>query len=89
MTPKRSWTLIGADGEPYLSETPGRFGGHRRRKLYGLLTCRSAAQALARGGYARERVFFSDEATAIAAGYRPCAVCLPERYAAWKATRKR
>jgi methylphosphotriester-DNA--protein-cysteine methyltransferase len=32
-------------------------------------------------------VFFADEATAVAAGYRPCAVCLPERYAAWKAGR--
>jgi methylphosphotriester-DNA--protein-cysteine methyltransferase len=32
----------------------------------------------------RHRVFFADEATAIAAGYRPCAVCLPERYALWK-----
>jgi methylphosphotriester-DNA--protein-cysteine methyltransferase len=29
-------------------------------------------------------VFFADEATAVAAGYRPCARCLPERYALWK-----
>lgn len=33
----------------------------------------------------RKRVFFADEQTAIAAGYRPCAVCLPDRYRAWKA----
>ena len=33
----------------------------------------------------RQRVFFADEATAIAAGYRPCAVCLPDEYRAWKA----
>lgn len=26
-----------------------------------------------------------DEATAIAAGYRPCGVCLPKKYALWKA----
>jgi AraC family transcriptional regulator of adaptative response / DNA-3-methyladenine glycosylase II len=32
----------------------------------------------------RHRVFFADEPTAIAAGYRPCASCLPERYAAWR-----
>jgi methylphosphotriester-DNA--protein-cysteine methyltransferase len=32
-------------------------------------------------------VFFADEHTAIAAGYRPCAVCLPQKYAAWKASR--
>jgi methylphosphotriester-DNA--protein-cysteine methyltransferase len=30
-------------------------------------------------------VFFADEATAIAAGYRPCAACLPEAHARWKA----
>ncbi|HEY2100575.1 MAG TPA: hypothetical protein VGH72_29215, partial [Pseudonocardia sp.] len=51
----------------------------------GRLDCRSALRALARGGYARHRVFFADEATAVAAGYRPCAVCLPARYRAWKA----
>jgi methylphosphotriester-DNA--protein-cysteine methyltransferase len=32
-------------------------------------------------------VFFADENTAIAAGYRPCAVCMPEEYATWKAGR--
>ncbi|MDQ0789719.1 methylphosphotriester-DNA--protein-cysteine methyltransferase [Streptomyces sp. B3I8] len=30
-------------------------------------------------------MFFPDEATAIAAGHRPCAVCLPGKYARWKA----
>jgi methylphosphotriester-DNA--protein-cysteine methyltransferase len=30
-------------------------------------------------------VFFADEATAIAAGYRPCASCMPDEYKAWKA----
>jgi methylphosphotriester-DNA--protein-cysteine methyltransferase len=33
----------------------------------------------------RHRVFFADEATAIAAGYRPCARCMPEAYRLWKA----
>jgi Metal binding domain of Ada len=33
----------------------------------------------------RNRVFFADEQTAVAAGYRPCAVCLPDAYAQWKA----
>ena len=81
---KRTWTLVGPTGQPYESEAPGTLGGHRKGMLYGLLTCRAAAQAIARGGYVRHRVFFADEATAIAAGYRPCAVCLPEKYAAWK-----
>jgi hypothetical protein len=78
------FTLIGADGRPYLSATPGTLGGHRRLKGYGRLDCPSALRWLARGHYARHRVFFADEATAIAAGYRPCARCLPERYALWK-----
>lgn len=81
-----AYTLVGADGRPYTSAEPGTLGGHRRTRLYGRLDCRTARQAIARGGYVRHRVFFADEATAVAAGYRPCAVCLPERYRAWKGT---
>lgn len=81
---EKTYTLIGSDGKPYLSAIPGIFGGHRGGKLYGRLDCRAALQALARGGYIKHRVFFLNEATAIAAGYRPCAVCIPEAYAAWK-----
>ncbi|MGA4632667.1 Ada metal-binding domain-containing protein [Pseudomonas solani] len=83
--PDRTWTLIGADGRPFASNRPGTLGAHRRNKLYGRLDCRSALQALARGGYRAQRVFFLDEATALSAGYRPCAVCMPERYRMWKA----
>jgi len=36
----------------------------------------------------KQRVFFADAATAIAAGYRPCAGCLPEKYKAWKAANR-
>ena len=78
------FTLLGADGRPYRSATPGVLGGHRRSRLYGRLDCRSALRAIAAGGYVRHRVFFADEETAIAAGYRPCAVCLPEAYRVWK-----
>ena len=77
------FTLTGRDGERYESPNPGQFGGHRRGKLYGRLDCPSALRAIARGGYVTQRVFFADEQTAVAAGYRPCAVCLPEQYAAW------
>jgi methylphosphotriester-DNA--protein-cysteine methyltransferase len=42
---------------------------------------------LAKGHIVKHRVFFADETTAIAAGYRPCAVCMPEEYRHWKATR--
>lgn len=84
--PKSTWTLIGPNGKPYESPVPGILGGHRGGKIYGRFDCRAALQAIARGGYVKHRVFFLDEATAIAAGYRPCAVCLPEKYAIWKAS---
>ena len=84
LTLKKTFTLLGPDGKSYVSAAPGTFGGHRGGRLYGRLNCRAAVLAIARGGYVRHRVFFADEATAIAAGYRPCAVCMPEEYAAWK-----
>ena len=86
--PPRTYTLLGPDGRPYRSQTPGALGGHRRGHFYGRLDCPSALRAIARGHYIRHRVFFPDEATAIAAGYRPCAVCLPVTYARWKANRE-
>ena len=73
------YTLLGADRRPYRSAMPGQFGGHRRSRIYGRLDCPSARRAIARGGYVAHRVFFADEPAAIAAGYRPCAVCLPGR----------
>jgi methylphosphotriester-DNA--protein-cysteine methyltransferase len=66
------------------SPTPGTLGGHRRSRIYGRLDCPSALRAIAKGGYVAQRVFFADEAAALAAGYRPCAVCLPEEYRRWK-----
>ena len=83
----KTFRLIGRDGVPYESPVPGTFGGHRRSKGYGRLDCPSALRWIAKGYYVRHRVFFADEATAIAAGYRPCARCLPERYAAWRRAR--
>jgi len=79
------WELIGPDGKPRQSAVRGTFGGHRKTKIYGRLDCRGALQAIARGGYVANRVFFADEKTARAAGYRPCAVCMPAEYARWKA----
>ena len=83
----RTYTLLGADRRPYRSTEPGRFGGHRQARIYGRLGCPSARRAVARGGYVAHRVFFASESDAVAAGFRPCAVCLPERYAAWKQAR--
>jgi methylphosphotriester-DNA--protein-cysteine methyltransferase len=86
MTDRPFYTLIGADGSPYASPTKGTLGGHRKNRIYGRLDCKAARRALGTGrSYEQQRVFFADEATAIAAGYRPCAVCLPEEYQQWKA----
>jgi hypothetical protein len=81
---ERTYTLIGADGRPFKSQAPGTLGGHRRNKVYGRLDCAGALRWIAKGKYVRHRVFFADEGTAVAAGYRPCARCMPERYRAWK-----
>ena len=78
------YRLTQADGSVAECDVRGLFGGNRRLKIYGRLDCPSAVRALARG-YAARRVFFADEATAIAAGYRPCAVCMPAEYRRWKA----
>ncbi|MDI2126548.1 Ada metal-binding domain-containing protein [Yinghuangia seranimata] len=87
MTGAGRYTLIGPDGHAYRSSTPGTVGGYRRGRLYGRLDCPSALRAIAAGGYVAQRVFFADEATARAAGYRPCARCMPGEYADWKAGR--
>lgn len=81
----RVYHLINANGKVFESKTPGTIGGHRRLKIYGRLDCPSALRYIAKGQYVKYRVFFADEETAIAAGYRPCARCMPEAYKKWKA----
>jgi Metal binding domain of Ada len=77
--------LLGPDGTTVNSEVPGTLGGYRPTRVYGRLNCKTALSSLRRGrGYERKRVFFADEATAVAAGYRPCAHCMPDEYKAWK-----
>jgi hypothetical protein len=78
------WKLVGPDGKPYTSAVPGTLGGHHRNRIYGRLDCPAALRAIARGGYVTHRVFFLTEEDARAAGYRPCAVCLPGAYTTWK-----
>ena len=86
MSDVKKYRLVGPDGRLHGSAVPGSLGGNRRARIYGRLDCPSARRALARGGgYATHRVFFADEATAVAAGYRPCGVCMRAEYAAWKA----
>ena len=91
MSARRTWTLLGREGARFESPVRGKFGGHRRTKIYGRLDCPAALRAIllrknAGGGYVANRVFFLDEPTARAAGYRPCAVCMPEQYRRWKAS---
>jgi len=87
MAEPKLYRLVGADGSEVLSSVPGTLGGHRRNRGYGRLDCPAALRWIAKGHYVRHRVFFADEATAIAAGYRPCAVCMPDEYRRWKAAR--
>jgi hypothetical protein len=79
-----AYRLLGPDG-PYESDVLGTLGGNGRLRIYGRLDCPSALRAVRNGPtYASHRVFFADEATAIASGFRPCGSCLRERYQAWK-----
>jgi len=77
--------LFGADGRTYESPTKGLFGGHARTKIYGRLDCPSALRAIKRAQtYQRYRVFFADEESAIAVGFRPCGVCMRDAYQKWR-----
>lgn len=78
------YKLLDENGKEYLSEEPGTIGGHRKLKIYGKLDCSSARRYISKGQYVQYRVFFKDEETAIAAGYRPCGVCMKEEYKKWK-----
>lgn len=46
-------------------------------------------RAIAHGGYIKHRAFFLDEAIAIAASFRLCAVYMPDQYADWKTSATR
>ena len=82
---EKKYLLTDQNGKPYESTEPGKFGGHRKLKIYGRLDCPSALRYIAKGQYVQHRVFFADEETAVAAGYRPCGVCMKEAYKKWKA----
>jgi methylphosphotriester-DNA--protein-cysteine methyltransferase len=58
------------------------YGGGKKAKIYGLLTCKAGKR-----GLKKHRVFFKDEAEALASGFRPCGCCMWPKYRAWKAAR--
>lgn len=84
----KKYKLMGPDGNEYLSEEKGTLGGHRKLKIYGRLDCPSALRHIDKGHYVQHRVFFKDEETAIAAGYRPCGICMKQAYKKWKSEKE-
>jgi len=56
-----------------------RFGGNRRLRIYGALSCASGKRMKK-----ENRVFFASEEEALANGYRPCAHCMRAAYQNWK-----
>ena len=79
----KMFKLLDKDGTIFESSTPGELGGNSKASMYGRLDC-TAANAAIKKGYAAHRVFFTDQSTAIDAGYRPCGRCLHGEYAKWK-----
>lgn len=80
--------LIDSNGQEYLSDMPGTLGGNKKLKIYGRLDCPSAKRWIDKGKYISNRVFFENEEVAINAGYRPCAICMPDEYKEWKNSQK-
>lgn len=85
---KKQFKLIDSNNQIYLSDTKGTIGGNKKLKIYGKLDCPSAKRWIDKGKYIANRVFFENEEVAIAAGYRPCAVCMPKEYEKWKNKQK-
>jgi len=81
---RKQYKLLDENGKEYISNEPGTLGGNSKLKIYGHLDCPSVFCNPTRSRYAQYRVFFKDEKTAIAAGYRPCYVCMREAYMRWK-----
>src|SRR3954453_19271474 len=81
----RKFNLLDRNRKQYESEAPGTLGGYQKGgiRIYGRLNCPSALRHLTSGRYKKHRVFFADEITALSAGFRPCARCLP-RNAEWR-----
>ena len=56
-----------------------RFGGNLKLKIYGTLSCASGKRMRR-----ENRVFFLSENEAIENGFRPCGLCMKEKYQKWK-----
>ena len=78
----KQYKLTDVNGNIYLSNTPGEYSGNNKLKVYGRLDCGTAIASMRRfpGEYQKHRVFFADEKTALAAGFRSCGNCLRAKY---------
>ena len=82
---EKLYTLLDENRQRYKSPIEGKLGGHWKNRIYGRLDCQFVVPFLAAGTYQKNRVFFADEDTAIASGFRPCGRCMKDRHAVWKA----
>lgn len=73
------WYRVWKNGEFLRSRVPGRFAGNATHKIFGRLTCKSGRRM-----FPENRVFFLSWEDAVAAGYRPCKACHPERDDAYR-----
>ena len=60
-------------GKTVRSRRPGRYAGHRPKKIFGRLDCASGRRLM----HKKNRVFFLTWDDAVAQGYRPCKKCRP------------
>lgn len=60
------------NGQVVESQVPGKFAGHKPRKIFGRLNCKSGMKIKK-----ENRVFFLTYEDAINEGYRPCKKCKP------------
>jgi methylphosphotriester-DNA--protein-cysteine methyltransferase len=56
-----------------------RFGGNRKLKIYGTLSCPSGKKMKR-----ENKVFFITEKEALQNNYRPCGHCMKQKYQRWK-----
>ncbi len=56
-----------------------RFGGNKKQKIYGLLSCASGKRL-----NRENRVFFTSEVEAQQHNYRPCGHCMNKEYRKWR-----
>jgi len=62
-----------------INEGKVTLGGYNKAKIYGTLNCPSGKRM-----NIKNRVFFTNQQEALAAGYRPCGNCMRKAYKRWK-----